>query len=52
VGVPKVTHITPSLDLELTVRESGPHTLRYLVEQSGFAPEFRYEGAVSTPERN
>lgn len=48
VDVPLVCHVTPSLTLTLTVRESGPHTLRYLVELSGFAPEFRYEGTVST----
>jgi hypothetical protein len=49
VDVPMVVSVTPSLTLELTVREAGNRTLRYVVELSGFAPEFRYEGVVSTP---
>jgi hypothetical protein len=50
VGAPTVFQVPhPGSELRLTVRESGDHSLRYVIELSGVVPEFRYESVISTP---
>jgi hypothetical protein len=51
IGTPSVFQIPqhPGLELTLTVREAGNHTLRYVVELAGVVSEFRYESIVSVP---